>query len=349
MNEQVYALSEIPLKQAASLERALRDIDQRRLLNLLTRTRKYSRRSLRTVVERAMAQNAIQAVKGRLHDGTIGTFVNRRTFPAQFSDFIDKVATGQADLSTSELRRLLQDAPRGTHNYTQKVLRHVHSNPILLRMAEWFIRDLDGFIKLADVSRFSPCQIHGEVRGLLNLLADRRPKTVLEIGIGKGGSLYLFTKVADSAASLATIDLRIKNRKLLGSFARRRQRITLIEADSTAPETTARIREMFPDGIDFLFLDGDHSYEGVKKDFVNYSPLVRHGGCIAFHDIVEDNDTRYGVHTGGWSGSVPAFWHELKPRFRHVEFIDNPEQDGLGIGVLFIPETASLGTKSGEE
>lgn len=37
--------------------------------------------------------------------------------------------------------------------------------------------------------------------------------------------------------------------------------------------------------IDFLYIDGDHSYEGVKSDFITYGPLVRKGGIIAFHDI----------------------------------------------------------------
>jgi len=39
--------------------------------------------------------------------------------------------------------------------------------------------------------------------------------------------------------------------------------------------------------LDFLFIDGDHTYEGVKRDFEMYSPLVRNGGIIAFHDIVK--------------------------------------------------------------
>jgi predicted O-methyltransferase YrrM len=36
--------------------------------------------------------------------------------------------------------------------------------------------------------------------------------------------------------------------------------------------------------FDFLFIDADHSYEGCKADFEAWSPLVRSGGEIAFHD-----------------------------------------------------------------
>ena len=37
--------------------------------------------------------------------------------------------------------------------------------------------------------------------------------------------------------------------------------------------------------ISYLHIDGDHSYEGVKSDFLNYSPLVKEKGFISIHDI----------------------------------------------------------------
>ena len=36
--------------------------------------------------------------------------------------------------------------------------------------------------------------------------------------------------------------------------------------------------------IDFLFIDGDHSYEGVKKDFELYSTILSEKGIIMLHD-----------------------------------------------------------------
>jgi predicted O-methyltransferase YrrM len=36
--------------------------------------------------------------------------------------------------------------------------------------------------------------------------------------------------------------------------------------------------------IDVLFIDGDHSYEGVKKDFELYSTLLSDKGIIIIHD-----------------------------------------------------------------
>jgi hypothetical protein len=57
--------------------------------------------------------------------------------------------------------------------------------------------------------------------------------------------------------------------------------------------------------VDFLFIDADHSYEGIKKDFEMYSLLVRKGGIIAFHDIVPS-----GYPT------LHKFWNEVKVKIR---------------------------------
>lgn len=40
--------------------------------------------------------------------------------------------------------------------------------------------------------------------------------------------------------------------------------------------------------IDLLFIDGDHSYEGVKKDFDLYSTILSENGVIMLHDTDED-------------------------------------------------------------
>ena len=41
-----------------------------------------------------------------------------------------------------------------------------------------------------------------------------------------------------------------------------------------------------PESLDFVFIDGDHSYEGSSADFKAYYPLIKKGGIFAGHDIV---------------------------------------------------------------
>jgi len=47
--------------------------------------------------------------------------------------------------------------------------------------------------------------------------------------------------------------------------------------------------------IDGIYIDGLHSYEGVKHDIQNYYPLIKDGGIISGHDY---NNT--------WSGVIRA-------------------------------------------
>ncbi len=77
--------------------------------------------------------------------------------------------------------------------------------------------------------------------------------------------------------------------------------------------------------LDFLFIDGDHTYEGVKNDFYNYSKYVRKGGIIAFHDIVI-SDRHHSVNC-----YVDKLWNELKGE--KIEFTTYGCDWG-GIGVL---------------
>lgn len=184
---------------------------------------------------------------------------------------------------------------------------------------------------------FGAIQQPREIVTLLRLLEQNPPRYVCEIGAASGGTLFLLARVCRPDAVLLNVDLDLNFERSLvhARFATRKQRIISISGDSRASQTIARVRSaLHGEPLDFLFIDGDHAYDAVKADFTNYRPLVRPGGLIAFHDIVEDFNTRYGTPTGHHTGGVPIFWQELKTQYRTSEFIEDPAQDGYGIGVI---------------
>jgi hypothetical protein len=88
-----------------------------------------------------------------------------------------------------------------------------------------------------------------------------------------------------------------------------------------------RVKKLIPPGgLDFLFIDGDHTLEGVRSDYDMYSPLVKPSGTIIFHDIC--------VHRPEFNCHVDKFWNELKKGREYWEFIENPDQGLYGIGVI---------------
>jgi cephalosporin hydroxylase len=194
--------------------------------------------------------------------------------------------------------------------------------------------------------KFRAHQKQCEIRGFLEIIRELIPQTICEIGAAQGGTLCLFSHVAAREARLLSIDINFSplQRAIFPKLIRRGQNVTCLMADSHDPETLVQVHQWLGDRlIDVLFIDGDHTYAGVASDFEMFSPLVRSGGIIGFHDIVPDFKTRFGIRTISDVGQVPAFWNELKKSgHRTQELIDDPEQDGCGIGVVHWHERASL-------
>lgn len=72
----------------------------------------------------------------------------------------------------------------------------------------------------------------------------------------------------------------------------------------------------------FVFIDGDHRYEGAKADWLNYGPL---GDCVVFHDIVQP---RAGENQ---SLQVWRLWQEIKAAHNTEEFISPDSKMGIGL------------------
>src|SRR5262249_45414617 len=55
-------------------------------------------------------------------------------------------------------------------------------------------------------------------------------------------------------------------------------------------KTSGEAAENWNRKIDLLFIDGDHSYEGVRRDWDLFSPHVSPFGVVVFHDTIWDVD-----------------------------------------------------------
>jgi predicted O-methyltransferase YrrM len=181
-------------------------------------------------------------------------------------------------------------------------------------------------------------QVRSEIVQLLELLEEEKPRVVLEIGTAGGGTLFLFAQAAASDATLISIDLadrlfgggyHVSRKVLYTGFARGRQRIELVRASSHDPRTREAVERILGGRpVDFLFIDGDHTYEGVRQDYLDYRELVRPGGLIAFHDIVPCPSRPESV------GGVPDFWRELEAEGGTWTFVDPAGEGGFGIGLV---------------
>jgi len=165
------------------------------------------------------------------------------------------------------------------------------------------------------------------------LLRHERIEKILEIGTAHGGSTLLWAKMAEySGGHVYTVDQPSETGTMIDE-THYRDMVTQYRGDSHDQELVKRIKAE-AGSVDLLFIDGDHSYEGVKQDFENFSGLVREGGFIIFHDILDSEVHR---KVGCY---VNRFWNEIKDKYESYEFIDpnkyghNVPAKSMGIGVI---------------
>ena len=183
-------------------------------------------------------------------------------------------------------------------------------------------------------------QVREEFVAALECVKQIEPRVVVEIGTAFGGTLFGWAQVAHPEAHLVSVDLpggiggggyTREHESHFRNFCGARQRLTCILGDSQHPDVVERVRaatEGVP--VDMMLIDGDHSYEGVSKDFANYRSLVREGGMILFHDI-QPPPPETAQPMGVW-----RFWREIRDDYRHTEIIHDPDQFSAGIGVLYV-------------
>lgn len=94
----------------------------------------------------------------------------------------------------------------------------------------------------------------------------------LEVGVDKGRSLWVARQTAKPSVEVYGVDLRV-DPKIEGTIFTR--------GDSV------EVSKTFNKKIDVLFIDGDHSYEGCKRDIEAWYPHMKKDGVILFHDCDE--------------------------------------------------------------
>ncbi|RJR41452.1 MAG: class I SAM-dependent methyltransferase [Desulfobacteraceae bacterium] len=203
--------------------------------------------------------------------------------------------------------------------------------------AEGIYEIFDRYRGMGWYRRVGASQVRSEFTSLFNEVWVRQPRIVMEIGTARGGSLLAWCRLAETLA--ISIDLpggihgggyAAPRAKLYEEFAHGRKgvKVALLREDSHQEKTKTLVSSLLQGRrIDFLFIDGDHTYTGVKRDFELWKPLVANQGMVAFHDIVD--------HPQQPSIDIRRFWKELRASFITREFVQD-YASGFGIGVVYL-------------
>lgn len=157
-----------------------------------------------------------------------------------------------------------------------------------------------------------------ELAKLLQILDGRSVKNVLEIGSYRGGTLWAWCQLSQEGF-IVGIDNGHIPRDLFHVWHPDMWTPKHDSHDPTMPMRLQRRLDKRNAQLDFLFIDGGHSYSDAQQDFEMYSPLVRQGGVIAFHDIASKHE-------------CAKYWLDVRLG-RNWHIID--QGVGMGIGIIF--------------
>lgn len=139
----------------------------------------------------------------------------------------------------------------------------------------------------SDAAPYYIQQVPEEISALLfELLKGNNYSHFMEIGSAAGGTSRLLNDFFQFKR-LVILDNNSHNKKMIKVRAEQLAGLPALEfnSDSQSPEANNFVRRLDIE-IDLLFIDGDHSYRGVKNDFNNHLEFVKPGGHIVFHDTI---------------------------------------------------------------
>jgi len=161
--------------------------------------------------------------------------------------------------------------------------------------------------------------LHGLVRAL-------KPTTCVEIGSAQGWSTcHIGLALRENfQGQLYAVDPHLPTAwndvgavDSLPILTRNLRRFGLQNCVSIIRATSEDAARNWDRPIDLLLIDGDHSYEGVKKDWTLFSPHLRPFGVAVFHDTTWD---LHGANRADMG--VPRFVEELRRAGHPVITID---------------------------
>lgn len=179
-------------------------------------------------------------------------------------------------------------------------------------------------------------QNHFELTSFIEFMRSRGVKRYAEIGAREGDTFHeIMLNIGKDAYGLAVdlpgglwgkhttggqLQIAIKD------LTKQGYKVQYIHGNSQHENVINSVEARGP--YDCILIDGDHTLEGVTKDWENYKSM---GKMIAFHDIV---GTGQRERVSKREVEVPLLWEKLKEEYTTIEFIAPGSTMGIGVCIL---------------
>ena len=180
-------------------------------------------------------------------------------------------------------------------------------------------------------------QIPDEYSKFLTYIKEYPIKSYLELGVGNGGSFLINSIFLQrSASTMHCVDsIAYKDTHVKQTPEKIQLKVNILQ--EMFPEKDVKFinsttNDFFANNkltYDCIFIDADHTYEGVKTDYKNALKIINPSGIIIFHDV---GNMGPGVGVG-------RLWEEIKHNYKYEEYKYKPEGDNYyncGIGIIIM-------------
>lgn len=138
---------------------------------------------------------------------------------------------------------------------------------------------------------------------LFKIARSIKDGNILEIGRYAGGSTILLATAIESKSRLTSIDKNPQNDDELKKILKESgllKKVNLIVDDSTSVSKEQK--------FDLIFIDGDHTYDGVKRDYEYWRGALKTEAHLIFHDSTHSRKFT------SWQPGVEKLMNEITPK-----------------------------------
>lgn len=199
-----------------------------------------------------------------------------------------------------------------------------------------------------EFSKDTPSSWWGHVFFAYDLVANIKPKRIVELGTHYGVSFFSMCQAAKDLSlniKLHAVDTWLGDAHAKAGYEEKdlvynefKKSLNFycgnLEINLHRKLFDEALKDFSENSIDLLHIDGYHTYDAVKHDFESWLPKMKKAGIILLHDIHERKEN-FGVY---------KLWEEIKEKYDTLEFYH-----WHGLGVVFLEKEIKSNYFSGIE